>query len=495
MPQMLIIQPAVPQAPHQDPQSGSPEAKEQCQFSPHLENAISSNKPKQQAKHDKDNTDTLPKSDEAISSNQNKQDAESQDTQHRAEVLKENSEQTSLTDLYAESTPPITNSINSKSRQVESSTNLFQNVAVKIGNEPITSNKSPGSLSIQPELPRATTEPAIPNPINPSGSKGQDALISQLQHIIDNANETGTVSITRVGRNTSPPHSISSNIHGITTASLAATSEPISVATNTETSELNLNGLLGTNIDGIEKTGGKPTQQLNGLRHDSQQQYYNAKINTQNLAENNQNSQENKQGDELSQKNLSSSLQSSPLGAAEQSNTFSQISTLAQENTTQLINEAVKQVILPSGTIIQEEEIIHQLTQRFQISSKNMDSRINLKLHPAELGELKIDLTVKEGSIRANVVAQSQHTLEILEKNIPKLKTMLENQGFTVDEIMVTAESDSVGDFDLFDQQLFSHNDYTPTAQKENHEDEVLFTLDDSQFAVPATSTGVNVKI
>ena len=473
MPQMLIIQPTVPQAPPQDPQSGSSETKEQSQFSPHLENAISSNKPKQQAAHDNDNTDT----------------------QHLAEVLKENSEPTSLTDLYAESTPPTTNSVISKSRQVESSTNLFQNVAVKIGNEPITSNTSPGSYAIQSKLPLATTEPVIPNPIKPSASKGQDALISQLQHIIDNANETGTVSITRVGRNTPPPHSISSNIHGITTASLAGTSEPISVATTTETSGLNLNGLLGTNIDGIEKTGGKPTQQLNGLRHDNQQQYYTAKINSQNLAENNQNFQENKQGDELSQQTLSSGLQSGPPGATEQSSTFSQISTIAQETTTQLTNEAAKPVILPSGIIVHEEEIIHQLTQRFQISSKNLDSRINLKLHPAELGELKIDLTVKEGSIRANVVAQSQHTLEILEKNIPKLKTMLESQGFTVDEISVTAESESVGEFDLFDRQLFSHNDFTPTPQNESREDEAIFTLEDSEFAAPVSSSGVNVKI
>ena len=267
------------------------------------------------------------------------------------------------------------------------------------------------------------------------------------------------------------------------------------MATTTETSGLNLNGLLGTNIDGIEKTGGKPTQQLNGLRHDNQQQYYTAKINSQNLAENNQNFQENKQGDELSQQTLSSGLQSGPPGATEQSSTFSQISTIAQETTTQLTNEAAKPVILPSGIIVHEEEIIHQLTQRFQISSKNLDSRINLKLHPAELGELKIDLTVKEGSIRANVVAQSQHTLEILEKNIPKLKTMLESQGFTVDEISVTAESESVGEFDLFDRQLFSHNDFTPTPQNESREDEAIFTLEDSEFAAPVSSSGVNVKI
>ena len=132
---------------------------------------------------------------------------------------------------------------------------------------------------------------------------------------------------------------------------------------------------------------------------------------------------------------------------------------------------------------------------RFQIAGKQMDSRINLKLNPAELGELKIDISLKEGSIKANVVAQSHQTLEILEKNIPKLKTVLENQGFSVDEISVTTESESVGEFDLFDQQLFNQNDYKPTAQKESRKEEAIFTLDDAEFVTQVDSTGVNVKI
>lgn len=476
MPQMLIIQPAVPKAPPQDPQPDSPGTKEQSQFSPHLENAISSNNSKQQV-NDKVDKETLAEFDEELAS-----------------LLKETPEAISLTPLYTESTKPITNSAITKSQQIQSSASLLQSVTVEIGNEPIKPSNSSGPNAVQSELPPATTDPVIVNPIKPSASKGQDALISQLQHIINNANETGTVSITRVERNT-PPYSISSNIHGVTTTSFARTIEPISVATTTANSELTLNGLPGANIDGIAKTAVKPTQQLNGLRIDSQQQYYNAKINAQNSTENNQNFQGNQTGEELSQQTTGLNQQSGSHGAMEPTNTFSQVSAILQEATMQPLNESAKPIMLPSGTIVHEDEIIQQLSQKFQLSSKQMDSRINLKLHPAELGELKIDLSLKEGSIRANVVAQSQHTLEILEKNVPKLKSMLESQGFTVDEISITAESESVGDFDLFDRQLFSHNDYTPTPQKESREDEAIFTLDDNEFAAPVTSSGVNVKI
>ncbi len=152
-------------------------------------------------------------------------------------------------------------------------------------------------------------------------------------------------------------------------------------------------------------------------------------------------------------------------------------------------------ILLPSGIIVQEDDIIQQLSHKMQISGKNMDTRIHLRLHPAELGSLKIDLTVKEGSIRANVIAQSQHTTELLEKNMAKLKTVLENQGYTVDEILITAESESVSDFDLFERQMFSHNDYTPKSQKAGKEADAVFSLTDTLFAAPAINTGVNVKI
>ena len=187
--------------------------------------------------------------------------------------------------------------------------------------------------------------------------------------------------------------------------------------------------------------------------------------------------------------------QSGPLGTPEQTNTFAQVSAITQGTTTQSAVESAKPIILPSGATVHEDEIIKQVTDRFQISNRHANSRINLQLHPAELGKLKIDLTVKEGSIRANIVSQSQHSLEILDKNIHKLKTVLQNLGFEVDQISVTAESDSVGDFDLFDRQFFNQNDYTPSSRKGSREDDVAFIFDENEFAARATSTGVNVKI
>ncbi len=517
MPQMLAIQPAAPKAPPQAPAAGSPGNKEQSKFSPHLEKAISNKKLQQQATQDKSHKDTPSSADknslaDGTSSPTDKNNLTDDNSQSlepkKAKTIKTTDspanaqakgtpEQTHVV-ASAETEIPLpiaTNATLPGSEQLESPATFFQNTSAVPGNETNKSGKAIPPFTITPDPSSTVAEPVVLVRMKPLTATGQDTLISQLQSIIDNSDETGTVSITKVG-NSAIPNSINSNIHGLTAATLANTTQPVIIPTTPENSELNLNGiLLVAEVDGAEKTASKPMQQLHGIRNDTQQQYFNTKINTQNLAENNPNSQENKKGNDLSKQTAHSIPQSGQLSAAQSMNTFSQILVGPEQTTPQPTNVPTQPILLPSGTIVHEEDVIRQLTERFQVSSKHMDSRINLKLHPAELGELKIDLTVKDGSIKANIVAQSQHTLDILHKNIPKLRTLLENQGFTIDQISVTAESDSVGGFDLFDRQLFNHDDYTPTAQKGHSEAEVGFILANNEYSAPATRSGVNVKI
>jgi flagellar hook-length control protein FliK len=145
--------------------------------------------------------------------------------------------------------------------------------------------------------------------------------------------------------------------------------------------------------------------------------------------------------------------------------------------------------------MVSEQEVINQLMQRFQMTTRLQSSKINLRLHPAELGELKIDLTVKEGTIKASVFAQNQHVQEILERNMPKLRATLEQQGFTIDEIVVSFRSETAKEFDLFDGQsarnqnfTFSENARSPLATFESAFDASLTGADlpDSGLSVRA---------
>lgn len=113
----------------------------------------------------------------------------------------------------------------------------------------------------------------------------------------------------------------------------------------------------------------------------------------------------------------------------------------------------------PVPFMVQEDDVIQQLLQRFTLNSRLQTSKMSLKLHPAELGELKIDVVVKQDSLKANIFAQTQQAHDIIDKHLPRLKAILQEQGLTVDELVVFLESDSIENFDkqnsnLFQQQL-----------------------------------------
>jgi flagellar hook-length control protein FliK len=317
-------------------------------------------------------------------------------------------------------------------------------------------------------------------------------LLLELQKIIANSNETGTVAIsisdaTKKGQ---------AGLENLKTPLVASEIEPLST-----TVAADIYGNIDTDgstslVPGSEIPVEKSSQNLASTRHSIQQQYYDGKIAPDNDQENQSSLEGGQQENTFATKtgatvegNISTAINQ------EQPNTFAQPLASAQEAQKAQTAESLKPVTLPSGTVVHQEEVIRQIVERFQISRRDTDTRVNIQLHPAELGELKIDLSVKEGSVRANVIAGSQYAQDIIEKNMVKLRSVLESQGFSVGEITVTCKSDTTGDFNLFERQLFSHNEYTPAPTKNTHPSGELFTLDDSINQESAGQQGVNVKI
>lgn len=355
------------------------------------------------------------------------------------------------------------------------------------------------SMSRNGTLPTLTEE-AQGATAPPTGQKSTtDTLLTQLQQLIAKNDEKGTVTITR--QNTPPSGNGANSVQMAWPQQVGSNNaNPVNVTVTSQYSEVTMESPHVVLADGWN-TPAEKSEQGTSLRQNTQQQYYEAKINLR-AFDNNEESmaQDRQQGNESSaQGQVASAGQTSSTAtslAVDQTNTFAQsLATTTQTSSAQPATDAAKTLTLPSGTVVSEEDVIQQVMERFQISKKPLDTQINIKLHPAELGELKIDLTVKEGSIRANVVAQSQHAQEIIEKNMMKLRTVLEDHGFTVENITVSSKYDSTTDAGLFDRQLFSQNDYTPQAKKQRHGAEATFRFDEAFFPAQPATTGVNVKI
>lgn len=320
------------------------------------------------------------------------------------------------------------------------------------------------------------------------------AFLQQIKTVIGNS-EAGKLSITVAGSNMKS-QTVSSSIQ--TFSHTAATSEePITAPLySVQNTELDSESSMVFRPNGMEIPAEKSSRNPASIRQSIEQQYYEGKIAPDNKAGSQTAAEQNRQDSSFSAKPATGG---EGLGSSapqpEQTSTFSQPLALAQENVRTPAVEVYRPGALPAGPATHPEEVIRQLTEHFHIARRNLDTRVNIQLHPAELGKLEINLSVRGGTVRATVVAASQYTQEIIERNMTRLRATLESQGFTIDEILVTAKSDNIDDSSQFDRHLFSQNDYTPPARKNPHSQGAPFFLDDMIREEQKAATGVNVKI
>ena len=195
----------------------------------------------------------------------------------------------------------------------------------------------------------------------------------------------------------------------------------------------------------------------------------------------------------LQQQSLNTA-QNSNSAATEQSTNSSFASQFHEIGSTQPAQN-VKMATSPSPQLnfVRDQEIINQIVERFSVHSRLQTSRLSLQLNPAELGELKIEVIVKGDVLKANIYAQTHKAGEIIDKNIHRLRELLENQGISVEDLNVSFKSDNIDDFtsqhgQLFqDQTQFLKHQNKPTTTSKFEIEETLLTDADDQSGVNLT--------
>jgi flagellar hook-length control protein FliK len=360
-------------------------------------------------------------------------------------------------------------------------------------NTPATASTE--ALQIFLDIPAAAgqTSPQ-PGPVNAAAQSQELSLtLTQLQELIAN-NETKGVVVQQ-----QPQNAITLNeLAGLTSQNLdiqpATSPTPAAVS---ETIEATTTASQFTARADIPANN-SPSTQAPALRQDIHHQSLDGKLI---LNDSQDNKEGGKQTDQRGNDNNSAGQQATQIlqaGTSSQGNPTAEsaLFSLPVQNsvTTQQTAHSGNTITLPSGTMVAEQEILNQVVQRFQMTSRLQNSKINLKLHPAELGELKINLTIKEGTIKASVFAQNQHVQEIIERNMPKLKSVLEQQGFTIDEIIVSSKSETIGNYDLFGEQFSNPQTFTSSDNANPSFSSFENVLDTSMLGANSSEAGLNVR-
>ena len=133
-------------------------------------------------------------------------------------------------------------------------------------------------------------------------------------------------------------------------------------------------------------------------------------------------------------------------------------------------------VQLPSGQQVTESQIFDQVVTQLSGSISGESGRMVLRLQPVELGSLRLELTIEGDKVRANLHAQTQQVQEVLERNLPQLRSALAEQGLKIDQFQVNIDknSDQQSQFENLSQQQQSDLQQRSDQQQVGVESEEL---------------------
>ncbi|MFH1019469.1 MAG: flagellar hook-length control protein FliK [Pseudomonadota bacterium] len=95
---------------------------------------------------------------------------------------------------------------------------------------------------------------------------------------------------------------------------------------------------------------------------------------------------------------------------------------------------------LPHGL---QEQGFAQLSQGVLQGLRNQEHHLVLKLYPKELGEVKVEMTVRDNQVAVSFAMENSRVKEVLESNLEQFKENMEKQGFAMGECMVSLNQDN----------------------------------------------------
>ncbi len=146
---------------------------------------------------------------------------------------------------------------------------------------------------------------------------------------------------------------------------------------------------------------------------------------------------------------------------------------------------------LPSGLAVPDGSVVDQMLSHFNMNKQLESGTVNLKLHPQELGELRMEIKVTQDNIRAHIVAQNPQAQEMIERHLPRLRETLAQQGLQLQHIEVTvAANDSAGGAPYQDNTRQQLN-----QSMHKHTGQSIFTLDAEEELMESTASVNNLSV
>ncbi len=140
---------------------------------------------------------------------------------------------------------------------------------------------------------------------------------------------------------------------------------------------------------------------------------------------------------------------------------------------------------LPSGLTVPGETVVDQMISHFSVNNRLESGTVNLKLHPQELGELRMELKITQDNIKAHFIAQTPQAQEMITQHLPRLREALEQQGLHLQQVEVTIATNDTASRDQF--QGHSGQQQLNQSMHNSRGNQPIFALNTSEDTGEAT--------
>lgn len=116
--------------------------------------------------------------------------------------------------------------------------------------------------------------------------------------------------------------------------------------------------------------------------------------------------------------------------------------TFAEQHTAMTQETVLPQEAVPNySSQIDAFELIEQIAKNVRVTISAQTTSMEMQLNPEHLGKIYLNVTEKEGAVRAQLVAQNEAVKEALETQAVELRQSLHQQGVKVDAIEITVST------------------------------------------------------
>lgn len=247
----------------------------------------------------------------------------------------------------------------------------------------------------------------------------------------------------------------------------------------------------------VFSAGTQPTTDGSGQRQDITSNYMHSNLpngSVKNDQSSTQPQQQNNNGDPQQQADKSMAadqlITKEPLGDKEPPLIFSLDPVNGQAPKTAPLSPVTATLFrMPSGLQVPDGTPMDQVINQLSTGKKLETGSVTLRLHPQELGELRMEIRVEQENIKAHITTQNPQAQEMLDRHLPRLREAMEQQGLRLEQVEITvADSND-------DRQLFQNNQQQLNRPKTNQQQVPVGTLsvEEEPEDIPELPQSLNV--